>query len=206
MSTDRKETKQLIIREARSLFSEQGFNGTSIRQIAEKCDINIAAINYHFGSKENLYWSIISDSFEWLTKRTEEIVGESDSLPEVVRGLFKALTKNGDYVLSMTRTYLSHMIPPPQEDHPFLQKLNSKDMGPPGSEALLVFLNDHYPKASLEAKQCVILTVFSALIHLSCMTSTSIYKKHKQKNMPHSKIEDNLAWMTAALCEQIEHL
>ena len=47
--------KQLqIIQVAEKLFSEQGFDGTSVRQIAKEADINIAMISYYFGSKEKL--------------------------------------------------------------------------------------------------------------------------------------------------------
>ena len=48
-------TKLVLIRAAGELFATHGFEGTSIRAIAEKAGTNIAAINYHFGTKENLY-------------------------------------------------------------------------------------------------------------------------------------------------------
>jgi AcrR family transcriptional regulator len=36
------------------LFAQHGFAGTSLRQVTSRADVNIAAVNYHFGSKENL--------------------------------------------------------------------------------------------------------------------------------------------------------
>jgi len=48
-------TKLDLLLAAGELFAENGLNGTGVRAIAEKADANIAAINYHFGSKENLY-------------------------------------------------------------------------------------------------------------------------------------------------------
>lgn len=48
-------TKLSLILTAGELFAEYGVEGTSIRTIAEKAGVNIAAVNYHFGSKENLY-------------------------------------------------------------------------------------------------------------------------------------------------------
>uniref|UniRef100_UPI00248D5108 TetR/AcrR family transcriptional regulator n=1 Tax=Aeromonas taiwanensis TaxID=633417 RepID=UPI00248D5108 len=36
------------------LFAQHGFAGTSLRQVTSQADVNIAAVNYHFGSKENL--------------------------------------------------------------------------------------------------------------------------------------------------------
>lgn len=43
-----------ILKVAEKLFAKHGFEGTSVRQIAKKADINIAMISYYFGSKEKL--------------------------------------------------------------------------------------------------------------------------------------------------------
>jgi AcrR family transcriptional regulator len=48
-------TKYDLILAAGELFAKNGYDGTSIRAIAEKANANVAAINYHFGTKENLY-------------------------------------------------------------------------------------------------------------------------------------------------------
>lgn len=40
---------------AEQLFSEKGFDGTSVRDLAAAAGCNIASVNYHFGGKENLY-------------------------------------------------------------------------------------------------------------------------------------------------------
>jgi AcrR family transcriptional regulator len=48
-------TKQLqLLDTAESLFSQKGFDGTSVRDIAEAAGINTAMISYYFGSKEKL--------------------------------------------------------------------------------------------------------------------------------------------------------
>lgn len=44
-----------LIQTAGPLFADSGIDGVSIREIAEKSNVNIASINYYFGSKENLY-------------------------------------------------------------------------------------------------------------------------------------------------------
>lgn len=44
-----------LIETAGQLFANSGIDGVSIREIAEKSNVNIASINYYFGSKENLY-------------------------------------------------------------------------------------------------------------------------------------------------------
>jgi AcrR family transcriptional regulator len=47
--------KQLaIIEAAQKLFAENGFDGTSVRDIAQEASVNVAMISYYFGSKEKL--------------------------------------------------------------------------------------------------------------------------------------------------------
>ncbi|MCK4914347.1 MAG: TetR/AcrR family transcriptional regulator [Planctomycetes bacterium] len=54
-SLHNKRTREQILCAAEKLFAEKGFSGASIRDITEKADCNIAAVNYHFHGKENLY-------------------------------------------------------------------------------------------------------------------------------------------------------
>jgi AcrR family transcriptional regulator len=49
-----KNTKQRILDSAEHLFARNGYHGTSIRAITKEAGVNLAAINYHFGSKEAL--------------------------------------------------------------------------------------------------------------------------------------------------------
>ena len=53
-STTAFSTKDRILGAAEELFAQFGFAGTSLRQVTSRADVNIAAVNYHFGSKENL--------------------------------------------------------------------------------------------------------------------------------------------------------
>src|SRR5687768_10855811 len=54
MTTTHFNTKDRILGAAEELFAQYGFAGTSLRQVTSRADVNIAAVNYHFGSKENL--------------------------------------------------------------------------------------------------------------------------------------------------------
>lgn len=47
-------TKQRILGAAEELFARHGFAGASLRQVTAAAQVNLAAVNYHFGSKENL--------------------------------------------------------------------------------------------------------------------------------------------------------
>lgn len=53
------ETKDKILNAAEHLFAEQGYGGTSLRHIIAQAGVNLAAIHYHFGSKENLLDALI---------------------------------------------------------------------------------------------------------------------------------------------------
>lgn len=55
MTEQNHDTKTKILEVARVLFADQGFEGTSVREIAKAADVNIASVNYHFTNKENLF-------------------------------------------------------------------------------------------------------------------------------------------------------
>jgi AcrR family transcriptional regulator len=44
---------------AERLFGESGFPSASLRQITDEAGVNLAAVNYHFGSKEDLYREVL---------------------------------------------------------------------------------------------------------------------------------------------------
>lgn len=54
-----KETLEDITNAAEEEFSENGYHGTSLREVTKKARINLAAVSYHFGSKESLYCEVL---------------------------------------------------------------------------------------------------------------------------------------------------
>nr|WP_321460234.1 CerR family C-terminal domain-containing protein [uncultured Cohaesibacter sp.] len=69
-------TKMALIRAAFQLFAEQGYEGTSTREIAARAETNIASINYHFSGKAGLRLACaetIIDRFEHLRKKPDLI-------------------------------------------------------------------------------------------------------------------------------------
>src|SRR5690348_17637373 len=55
-----KTRRKQILRAATQLFSVQGFDGTTTREIAEAAGVNEAIIFRHFASKEELYWAVVN--------------------------------------------------------------------------------------------------------------------------------------------------
>lgn len=56
------ETRDRILRAASDLFATTGFNGTTLREITERADANLAAVNYYFRSKDDLILSTIEEA------------------------------------------------------------------------------------------------------------------------------------------------
>ncbi len=53
--------KEKIIDVAQSLFAEKGYSATSVREIANQADVNVASVNYYFGSKLGLFEFLVED-------------------------------------------------------------------------------------------------------------------------------------------------
>lgn len=57
------DNKMRILLSAKKLFAKQGYDGTSVRQICEEANANIALVSYHFGGKEKVFEAIFSNLF-----------------------------------------------------------------------------------------------------------------------------------------------
>ncbi len=66
------ETVDRILDAAELLFAEKGFAETSLRMITSKANVNLAAVNYHFGSKNALIQAVFSRFFNPLIKLMEQ--------------------------------------------------------------------------------------------------------------------------------------
>jgi AcrR family transcriptional regulator len=74
--------KQLqIIETAQGLFARKGFDGTSVRDIAEEAGINVAMISYYFGSKEKLMEAIFEVKIGRVQMRVEELLNDNNIAP-----------------------------------------------------------------------------------------------------------------------------
>lgn len=53
------DTRELILAAAGRIFGRQGFRATTVRQITQDAGVNIAAVNYHFRDKQELYTRVL---------------------------------------------------------------------------------------------------------------------------------------------------
>ena len=63
------DTRVRILDTAELLFTEQGFEATTLRQITSAAAVNLAAVNYHFGSKEELVREVFRRRLTWLNQQ-----------------------------------------------------------------------------------------------------------------------------------------
>ena len=70
------ETRERILSAAQELFSEKGFEATSVRDITTEAGCNVASVNYHFGGKDNLYLETFRSMLVVLREQRLAVLGE----------------------------------------------------------------------------------------------------------------------------------
>jgi AcrR family transcriptional regulator len=88
LSMDRvtRATKERILDAAETLFMEQGFEGASLRALTSAARVNLAAVNYHFGSKEDLFEAVLRRRLDPMNTERIELLSqfERDAAPDPV--------------------------------------------------------------------------------------------------------------------------
>jgi len=70
-----------IIETAEALFAERGFDGTSVRDIADEAGVNVAMISYYFGSKEKLMEALFELRVGSVIIRVESLIKDESLTP-----------------------------------------------------------------------------------------------------------------------------
>lgn len=76
-------TKQRLIEAAEELFADEGFDRVSVRDITTKAGANVAAVNYHFGSREGLVAVVLT---RYINPVNEERLARLDALERRAAG------------------------------------------------------------------------------------------------------------------------
>jgi AcrR family transcriptional regulator len=86
-------TKELILDTAERLFAEHGLDATSVRDITSAAGVNLGAITYHFGTKQNLIAAMFIRHFEPFVQRTFKLIEEAEQKPASIEALLEALMR-----------------------------------------------------------------------------------------------------------------
>ena len=95
------DTRERILDAAERLFMAHGYDGTSMRQITGEAVVNLAAVNYHFGSKESLMQEVFRRRLDWLNEERLRVLDEMETAAEgqplkpsqIVDGFFGTLLR-----------------------------------------------------------------------------------------------------------------
>lgn len=75
MQSSPQSTKERILVAAEELFARHGFEGASLRQLTSAAGVNLAAVNYHFGSKDRLIEEVFRRRLDALNGRRMAALG-----------------------------------------------------------------------------------------------------------------------------------
>ncbi len=91
----RDKTRQQIILAAEKLFAEKGFRAMTLRAVTREAQVNLAAVNYHFGSKSQLMLEVIRNRMAPINQerllRLHALVSQHAPNPIPVEAIFESL-------------------------------------------------------------------------------------------------------------------
>ncbi len=92
-------TGERLLDEAEILFAQKGFHAVSVREITAAASCNLAAVNYHFGNKKNLYLEVFRR--RWVPRAQQIYTCYKDSLADQTNRSPDAIVK------SLAKAYLA---------------------------------------------------------------------------------------------------
>lgn len=84
------DTETNILIAAEKVFADKGLGGARVKEIADLCQVTPAMINYYFGSKENLYRTVIENFFQRAERQTLSVMTEGIGPEEKLRKVVEA--------------------------------------------------------------------------------------------------------------------
>jgi len=119
---DHRSTPQRLLDAAEHLFAEKGFADTSVRDLTAVADCNIAAVNYHFNSKENLYTEVfrraVGEMREHRIRAVQAVMADADKLT------------TERFVRAFAASFIEPMVSDPEQGDRLMQ-LYSREMAQP---------------------------------------------------------------------------
>jgi AcrR family transcriptional regulator len=166
------DTKSKILSVANELFARNGFDGVSIRDIAQAADVNVASINYHFKNKLNLLHHIFEYTYNFIGEEITNITKDSSLKTEdVAWKMLDLFMKNGDAIVNGFRIILSDHLTPP------LDKQGKDSLGPPGGEAIMeVITREVGSDVPSHAREWAVRMLTSSIFHHAAVMNSTYCK------------------------------
>ncbi len=90
-AAEAEQTKASIIRAAAVCFSDQGFDATTLRAIADKANVAHGTLRHHFGSKLNIWKAVFDNVLQHYQKRMLPIISQAAQDPEPLKAFQKVV-------------------------------------------------------------------------------------------------------------------
>ena len=108
------DARQRLLAAARDCLGRNGLAGTTSRHIARTADANLAAITYHFGSKDELVAAALLEGLrEWLTPAIEVLAGDGNPAERTVAAI-QTLTATFEHRRSDAGVYMEALLQAPR--------------------------------------------------------------------------------------------
>jgi AcrR family transcriptional regulator len=198
-------TKEKILLKAYELFALKGYSAVGIREIASSCEVNLAAINYHFKNKENLYREALRHSFfkssqmigELTQKHLQSDVSSDQRIENFFCELFDLFCKQEKELRTHFKFYLDDSL----HDEDFTDEMMSENpdaqIGPPGSFAIAHFIMSQNSKIKKDDAHWFLRTIFSLVVQKSiiytCYLRCPIRKEFFSKVMIQAELKRSIS-------------
>ncbi len=171
-----KNTKDKILEAANFLFAQNGYGGTSIREIASKASVNLAAINYHFKNKEQLYLKVFDYNFEWIELGIQSLDEDGLSTVDFSIRVFRFFLNERIAVTNIFKILLSDHIKHFGAEN-FMDDVGGEMIGPPGHQLFFHKIKSEMKDdISDEAIKWAVKTIFTIISHNGLMMGTEFFK------------------------------
>jgi len=132
------ETRENLLNVAETLFAVHGFEGVSLRTLTEQADANLAAVNYHFGSKEALYEQVFvrriapmnARRLERLAAASEAAAGKKIPLRQLLDIILRPVVELAASTRPDPHPFARVMLRSFIEPQPFLRPVLAREFGP----------------------------------------------------------------------------
>ena len=161
-------TQEQILNVAEQLFAANGYAGTSLRSIIKEAGVNLSAVSYHFGSKEDLYMAIVARVAQPVVKSKLEMLAkcreknDSPTVEQILEAYLKpglrVIFTNGDRSLHCAK-FMGRCLTEPD----FIKEKIKKQFDP-GVQACLDELQKALPDKSRNELHWKLDLVLAALL------------------------------------------
>jgi AcrR family transcriptional regulator len=122
-------TKERLLAAAKKVFADRGFKETTVREICTVAGANLAAVNYHFGSKNKLYSEVLGDFLSFSFSRFPIDVGvgpdspPADRLRAYIRGFLYRMLGDGEILYKkLGKLLMAEMLEPSEHFNTMLER------------------------------------------------------------------------------------